>query len=181
MYGISGLIYLPRYISQQHHDWLIEQIDTQQWDSSMRRRVQHYGYRYDYKARRVTPDMFLGDLPSWLNRIASQLCDDGLIEAVPDQVIVNEYEPGQGIAAHTDCEPCFGHRIFSLSLGGSTEMELTHPVKPKATVLLESRSLLIMYGQARYDWKHGIPARKSDNGVRRSRRINLTFRRVTLT
>ena len=57
MYGISGLIYLPEYISQPHHDWLLTQIDEQVWDTGLKRRVQHYGYRYDYKARKVTPDM----------------------------------------------------------------------------------------------------------------------------
>ena len=72
MFGITGLIYLENYISQPHHDWLIEQIDGQEWDTRMKRRVQHYGYRYDYKARRVTPEMYLGALPKWLMRIANQ-------------------------------------------------------------------------------------------------------------
>jgi hypothetical protein len=38
----------------------------------------------------------------------------------------------------------------------------------------------MMYGEARYEWKHGIPARKSDDGVARERRVSLTLRRVTL-
>jgi alkylated DNA repair dioxygenase AlkB len=44
--------------------------------------------------------------------------------------------------------------------------------------------LLILSGEARYDWTHEIPARKSDviNGARqpRTRRVSLTFRTVTL-
>ena len=146
MYGISGLIYLENYISPQHHDALIAQIDTQPWDTSLKRRVQHYGYRYDYKARRVTPDMHLGSLPSWLNRIAQQLYDDGLIEVMPDQVIINEYQPGQGISAHIDCQPCFGHRIFSLSLGSTATMVFSQEQK-KVELALAPRSLLMMYGQ----------------------------------
>ena len=180
MFGISGLIYLQDYVSEEHHEWLIKQVDAQAWDTTLQRRVQHYGYRYDYKARRVTSDMYLGPLPKWLTRIANQLHDDGLIEIVPDQVIINEYEPGQGIAAHTDCEPCFGHRIFSLSLGGTAVMEFSHPTQDKITVFLQPRSLLMMYGEARYNWQHGIPARKSDAGVKRARRISLTFRKVEI-
>ena len=179
MYGISGLLYLPEYISAQHHDWLLDQLDAQPWDTTLKRRVQHYGYRYDYKARRVTPDMYLGELPDWLARIAKQLHDDGLIDDVPDQVIINEYEPGQGIAAHTDCEPCFGHRIFSISLGSQAIMQFTHPEQARIDVLMAPRSLLMMVGNARYNWKHGIPARKSDNGVARSRRVSLTLRKVS--
>jgi alkylated DNA repair dioxygenase AlkB len=45
---------------------------------------------------------------------------------------------------------------------------------------LESRSLLILTCDARYKWKHGIALRKSDNGVKRQRRISLTFRKVIL-
>lgn len=180
MYGISGLIYLSDYISTQHHDWLIETIDQATWDTTLKRRVQHYGYRYDYKARKVSKDMYLGKLPSWLQRIAEQLHDDGLIEQIPDQVIINEYYPGQGIASHIDCEPCFGHRIFSLSLGSSAIMTFKQKGQETVELLMEPRSLVMMYGEARYNWKHGIPARKSDNGVPRSRRISLTFRKITL-
>lgn len=180
MYGITGLVYLSNYISPEHHDWLYETIDAHPWDNTLKRRVQHYGYRYDYKARKVTPDMYLGDLPSWLGRIASQLHHDGLINAIPDQVIINDYLTGQGISPHIDCEPCFGHRIFSLSLGSAAVMEFTHPDHEKVPITLEPRSLTMMYGEARYNWKHGIPARKSDHGRKRGRRISLTFRKVTI-
>lgn len=180
MFGISGLIYLDAYISDLHHDYLIEAIDQAVWDSSMKRRVQHYGYRYDYKARQVTSDLYLGLLPDWASRIARQLSADGLIEVEPDQMIVNEYMPGQGISAHIDCEPCFGNRIFSLSLGSAAEMRFTQSGQEPVDLLLRPRSMVMMFGEARYAWKHAIPARKSDNGVKRSRRISLTFRKVTI-
>ena len=180
MYTISGLIYLQDYVSQPHHDWLLDQIDAQPWDATLKRRVQHYGYRYDYRARQVTTEMYLGPLPGWLERIGWQLHEDGLIEQTPDQVIINEYLPGQGIAPHVDCEPCFGHRIFSLSLGGAATMEFTRRDQDKVALTLAPRSLVMIYGEARYDWKHGIPARKSDDGIPRARRVSLTLRRVTL-
>ena len=180
MFGISGLILLEDYISQEHHDWLIERIDAEVWDTSLKRRVQHYGYRYDYKARRVDPNQFLGPLPSWLERIANQIYKDGLVSVIPDQVIVNEYEPGQGIAKHIDCEPCFGDKIFSLSLGSHATFEMTHDSNEKVSLLLEPRSLLMMYGESRYEWKHGIPARKKDGNRLRERRISLTFRKTII-
>ena len=44
--------------------------------------------------------------------------------------------------------------------------------------------LLILSREARYDWTHEIPARKSDviDGVRRARarRVSLTFQTVTI-
>ncbi len=178
MQKITGLTYLPNYITPEQHTQLLTQIDQATWDTTLKRRVQHYGYRYDYKARRVTADMQLGPLPTWLGRFAQQLTTDNHITAPPDQVIINEYLPGQGIAPHIDCEPCFGDKIFSLSLGSPTIMQFTHPAHSRQELLLEPRSLLIMTGSARYDWKHAIPARKSDHGTPRGRRVSLTLRKV---
>ncbi len=49
-------------------------------------------------------------------------------------------------------------------------------------LLLERGSLLVRAGPARYDWRHSIPARKSDRVgdqvIFRSRRVSLTFRSV---
>jgi alkylated DNA repair dioxygenase AlkB len=178
MFGIAGLIYIPDYIASKKETSLLKTINKQKWDSTLSRRVQHYGYRYDYKARTVTADMYLGTLPKWLNDLAVQLNNDGLCEEFPDQVIINEYQPGQGISAHIDCESCFGPRIFSLSLGGSTIMEFTLEGKPKKEILLDRRSLVMMFGEARSVWKHSIPARLKDKGIERGTRISLTFRNV---
>ena len=49
---------------------------------------------------------------------------------------------------------------------------------------LAPQSLLVLNGEARYDWTHEIAARKNDliDGQRRprGRRISLTFRKVIL-
>ena len=52
--------------------------------------------------------MFLGELPEWLDNIAGRLYRDKLFKIKPDQAIINEYNPGQGITSHIDCIPCFG-------------------------------------------------------------------------
>lgn len=87
--------------------------------------------------------------------------------------------PGQGIASHIDCIPCFSDTICSLSLSGGCVMELTN-YKEKRFIALQPRSLLILKNEARYKWQHGIAARKSDNKIMRNRRISLTFRKVIL-
>ena len=178
MFGINGLLYLPNYLTQAEENQLTKLINKQKWDNTLKRRVQHYGYRYDYKARKVTPEMYLGKLPTWLNKIATQLVEDGLCELVSDQVIINEYQPSQGISPHIYCEKCFGPRIFSISLGSQVVMEFTHTGKEKKEIPLESRSLIMLYGDARWTWKHGIPSRLKDKGVVRGLRISLTFRNV---
>jgi len=95
---------------------LLTFIDEQEWRSDLKRRVQHYGYVYDHRARRVTQADFLSALPRLFDGLADELLSAGLFERAGDQVIVNEYLPGQGIAPHIDCQPYFGDTIASLSL-----------------------------------------------------------------
>ena len=105
---------------------------------------------------------------------------------VADQVIVNEYKPGQGISSHIDCEPCFKDTIVSLSLGSGCVMNFRNKSDKtkKIPVWLAPRSLVILSGEARYEWLHGIAARKWDewDGEKheRQRRVSLTFRKVII-
>jgi len=173
--SIEGLSYIPDFVADEEQGGFIENIDHALWLNDLKRRVQHYGYKYDYKARAVTADSYLGSLPDWLMPITQKLPFE------PDQAIVNEYLPGQGISAHVDCVPCFSDTIASLSLGSGVIMQFTNG-QEKHDLYLESRSLIILSGPARYEWTHAIPARKSDvvDGfkIERGRRVSLTFRTV---
>lgn len=182
---ISGLTYIPDFISAQKQDFLLSQIDQKPWLTDLKRRVQHYGYKYDYKAHAIGNDAHLGPLPDWLSLISKKLHDDDIFPSVPDQAIVNEYLPGQGISAHIDCIPCFTGTIASLSLGSPCVMEFFNPkTGGKKSIVLEDLSLIVLSGPARYEWQHAIPARKSDilNGIKteRTRRVSLAFRNVIL-
>ncbi len=183
MAAVSGLYYCHDYVTIDEEGGLIETIDRQPWITDLKRRVQHYGYRYNYTQRRVEPDMFLGPLPQWAEELARRLHRDGYVAQVPDQLIINEYEPGQGISSHIDCVPCFGDTILSISLGSPCVMTFTQTQQDaQVAVLLEPRGLVVMQGEARHVWKHGIPPRKTDiyrgQRVERRRRLSLTFRNI---
>lgn len=180
---ISGLNYISDYINIDQQNHLLNLIEKQEWSTKLKRRVQHYGYRYDYKKGLLASSSYLGALPDWLRSIAEQLFGDRLTPNIPDQVIINEYQPGQGIASHIDCVPCFGNTIISLSLGSACLMDFTHSqTKEKTSILLSAGSLIIMQGAARYNLQHGIAARKKDKykgeEIMRTRRVSLTFREV---
>lgn len=183
---ICGLRYIPNYITEFQHDWLLAQIDKQQWGSFSKRRIQHYGPQYDYKTGKLKRDTRPNDLPEWLKRVSQKLHRDGHISEAPNQVLVNEYQPGQGIGGHIDREPWFKDTIIALSLGSSCIMEFTNEndKTKKVSVWLASRSIAILKEAARYTWLHGIPARKSDvwdgRKYARQRRVSLTFRCVIL-
>lgn len=178
---IPGLICVPGFLSEP--DLLLGILDRMPWRDDLSRRVQHYGWRYDYMSRKIHHDAYLGPLPDFLQDVAVALFTSGLIERVPDQAIVNEYLPGQGIAAHIDCEPCFGPEIAMISLGDDYPMRFTNVSTAQALdVWLPVGSACVISGPARYEWRHEIAKRKSDlfDGTRklRKRRVSVTFRNV---
>ena len=182
---INGFQCIENYINEVQHNSLLAKVDKHQWLDDLKRRVQHYGFKYNYKARKVDMDMHIGELPEWLNRLSEKLYEDRYMPEVADQVIVNEYLPGQGISSHIDCEPCFKDTIVSLSLGSGCVMDFTNKSdKKKIPVWLAPRSLVVLSEEARYRWLHGIAARKWDelDGHRyeRQRRVSLTFRKVII-
>ena len=185
--GIQGLYYEPGFLTPEQQAQAILRVDAAQdeWRSDLSRRTQHYGWRYDYRARVITPDMYLGQLPDWLQEIADRLRGrmvhpDGtpMFDRAPEQVIVNEYVGAQGIRPHID-HPGFGPAICTLSLLEDWEMDLSIRRNENRPALLEAGSCLTMTGPSRERWYHGIPVRQDEpGGQRRGRRISLTFRTV---
>lgn len=163
---VKGLFYIEDVLSREDEKKLIENIDLQPWDTTLSRRTQQYGHYYSYRRgdhKEVPP------IPSFFDDLLS------IIRGwKPNQIIVNEYQPGQGIAHHTDSN-IFGGIVISYSLLSSVEMEIG-PVKK----ILKPRSALVLTDQARWKYTHGIQKRKSDtiDGVKheRSRRVSVTVR-----
>jgi len=181
---VPGIHFLEQFLTAEQQAYCVQRIDsaTNEWRDDLSRRVQHYGWRYDYKSRAITPDMHIGVLPDWLSNIAHKLYNEtGLFDRVPEQVIVNEYLPGQGIATHID-HPGFGPTVCMVSLLDDWEMDFSKNWKDKQPALLQTGSCVLLTGPSRDVWQHGIAPRKSDllNGgrKRRGRRLSMTFRTV---
>ena len=183
---INGLLYVDNWLTDEEHDSLLTIIDTMTWLTSLKRRVQHYGYIYDYRAAASfissnNKDNYLGELPEFLQEIGKRLVKENFFKKEPDQVIINEYLPGQGIANHVDCIPCFDDTVVSISLGSQCVMDF----KSKTMIVhkvLKTKSLLCIKDEARYNWSHGIRKNMTDiigkDRVERGRRVSITFRNV---
>jgi alkylated DNA repair dioxygenase AlkB len=177
---VPGLLFAPSFLTEDEERELVDTIDRGQWRSDLHRRVQHYGWRYDYKSRRIDASMKIGPLPRWALVAAERLVHAGLLPHLADQVIVNEYVGKQGISKHTDCASCFADGIAMISLLESWEMTFrSGPGGAKVPFILDRRSAAILTREARYRWTHEIPARVMEpSGLRRGRRISVTFRKV---
>ena len=183
--AIPGSHYLSAFLTPEEEAEFIRLIDENEdaWLTDLSRRVQHYGWRYDYSERTITSDMRIGPLPDWLQQLALRLYEKGYFDRPPEQVIVNEYESGQGIAMHTDHSD-FGPAVAMVSLGDEWQMDFSRSdgdTEAKSHMMLERGSALILTGEARKKWRHSIAKRKTEGPHRernRKRRLSLTFRTV---
>uniref|UniRef100_A0A671ETC7 tRNA (carboxymethyluridine(34)-5-O)-methyltransferase ALKBH8 n=1 Tax=Rhinolophus ferrumequinum TaxID=59479 RepID=A0A671ETC7_RHIFE len=165
-----GLMVVEEIISSEDEKMLLESVnwtedkDNQNFQKSLKhRRVKHFGYEFHYENNNVDKDKPLpGGLPDICDNILEKWLKEGFIRYKPDQLTVNQYEPGHGIPAHIDTHSAFEDEIVSLSLGSEIVMDFKHPDGVTVPVLLPRRSLLVMTGESRYLWTHGITPRKFD-------------------
>ena len=186
----TGLEYHPEFLSAPEETVLLAHIDAAEWLTDLSRRVLHYGYKYDYSNRGLDDSARIGPLPEWLAHLALQVREAAspdtaqLLNPVQpfEQAIINEYLPGQGIAPHIDRD-CFGPVVATVSLESAVSMDFCCGATGDDHVhRLEPRSLLLMHGDARSAWRHGIAKRRTDvwNGqkIQRHRRVSITFRTI---
>ncbi|OIW01764.1 hypothetical protein TanjilG_03902 [Lupinus angustifolius] len=145
--------------------------------------------------------MRFGDLPSWATELSHSVrdsvlaaSDDDQLLPLPldlllrqplfDQMIVNQYQPGEGICAHVDLLR-FEDGIAIVSLESSCVMHFTSVDNELVSVpvLLNPGSLVVMSGEARYRWKHEINRRPGfqtweGHELDQMRRTSVTLRKL---
>lgn len=112
------------------------------------------------------------------------------------QVILNLYPPGQGISPHVDLPARYDDGILGVSLLGGCVMEFErvrehgdavasdvernstrgenqsstsnydHEGTDRVAVYMPKGTVYVISGEARWEWKHGIPGRKEDKVFR---------------
>ena len=188
-----GLEYHPDFLVASEEDGLLTHIDGSEWLTDLSRRVMHFGYKYDYTSRRLDETARIGPLPEWLAQLSNTVHEVASTEAKqlldPDQpfeqAIINEYLPGQGIAPHIDRD-CFGPLVATVSLGSAVNMDFCcDSTGDEYQQRLAPRSLVLLHGDARSKWRHGIAKRHSDTWdgqrTKRQRRVSITFRTIADT
>ena len=166
-----GLILIEDFVTEEEERKLLECLDWDDHDEDSikaqktlkHRKVKHYGYEFIYGQNNVDPNSPLKDgIPEVCGPLIERLYQTGYIHHIPDQLTVNCYEPGQGIPPHVDTHSAFEDGIVSFSLQSQVVMNFKHPDGRHSAVVLPARSVLIMTGESRYMWTHGITPRKSD-------------------
>ena len=89
-------------------------IDALPWAEDLKRRTQQFGYTFTHLTHHIEVRDKAPPLPDCIQALAQRLKDEGYFPQVPDQVIVNEYFPGQGINPHVDKAHCFEDHVASV-------------------------------------------------------------------
>ena len=181
---VPGLFIYPNFIDEEKEEQLLKEIDSQIWVVDYLRRLQYYGYRNELeKPYNLIP--FPVPIPELIQQLSEEIVKQKILTYQPDQVIINEYVPGEGIKPHKD-RAYYENQICGVNLGSGCVMKF---IKGKnievVDVEVPRRSLYVMQDDARKKWSHGIPPRKKDNIngniSHRERRVSITYRKVKST
>ncbi|ELU01726.1 hypothetical protein CAPTEDRAFT_156565 [Capitella teleta] len=168
----AGLTLIQDFVSQEEEIELLKCIDWDYMDPQLKedskislkhRRVKHFGFEFLYSTNNVDPDHPLDmGIPPECSPILQRMLSQQIILNLPDQLTVNQYQPGQGIPPHVDTHSAFEEELVSLSLGSQVVMDFKAPGGCHYPVFLPQRSLVVMRGESRYQLTHAIAPRKSD-------------------
>lgn len=137
------------------------------------RKVQSFGYRYDYSRRKAewaaAPPDFLIPLRHEVAQFANRNPEAFV------QILVTEYPSGAGIGWHRD-KPEF-EDIVGVSLSSPANFRLRRKSGSgweRRSVRIEPRSAYLLSGAVRQEWEHSIPPQAA-------LRYSVTFRTLAKT
>jgi alkylated DNA repair protein alkB family protein 4 len=178
--NIGGVHVIENFISPEEEQQLIQIIDTKRpWvDSQEGRRKQDYGPKVSFLKRKVSVGNF-GGLPRFAVNLFDRMSashSNLMKDFVPVEFCVLEYTPERGsyIRPHYDDMWIWGDRLITVNLLSDTVLRLTREFKMppyEIVIRMPARSLIIITGEARYDWHHSI-----NRYDIKSRRVAMTWR-----
>lgn len=202
---IPDMYYVPNFLSVEQQERLLDKIyGSNLWQNLNRRRLQQWGGVPEAKGMIASP------LPDWLAQISDLLLQQGYTTDRCNHVLINEYQPGQGIMPHED-GPLYTPHFAIVSLKSALLLDFypkkqQHPdqddddtyVRTRVCSLwLEPGSVVIISNAAYTHYLHGIEERTCDvlddnvinlrdDNIRSSHhdrqlRVSLTIRHVKKT
>jgi len=178
--NIQGIFLVDEFVTQEEEQKLVSVIDCRKpWVPSQEGRVkQDYGPKVSFLKRKVSVGNF-GGFPDFavnlMNRI--QVNHPEIMDGfVPVEFCILDYCPERKsyIRPHYDDKWIWGDRLITVNLLSDTYLRLTREfnIPPIEIVIkMPRRSLLVIRGEARYEWYHSI----SRYDIK-SRRIAMTWR-----
>jgi alkylated DNA repair protein alkB family protein 4 len=160
---INGIYLVNECITLEQEMFLSQHIDLAPWSESQSgRRKQDYGPKVNFKKKKCKIGQFVG-LPSYIRSTFESLKEKHghiLDDFQPVELCNLDYHPSRG--SHIDPH-------IDDTLTRRNEKELNKEEAIEIDIEMAPRSLLVLFGEARYDWLHSI------------KRINIKERRLATT
>ncbi|KAJ8266059.1 hypothetical protein GJAV_G00125440 [Gymnothorax javanicus] len=161
-----SVYYIPDFITEAEEAYLLQQVyraPKTKWTQLKNRRLQNWGGLPHPKG------MLAEKLPDWLQTYAEKISALGIFAGkTANHVLVNEYNPGEGIMPHED-GPLYHPTVSTISLGSHTLLDFYHPIDSDQTdvpqteesryllsLLVQPRSLLVLQDEMYQHFLHGI-------------------------
>ncbi|KAK5670747.1 hypothetical protein BDV3_005057 [Batrachochytrium dendrobatidis] len=179
-----SIFYIPQFITAEEASSLITHIfqRSNRWTTLRNRRLQTWGtmpapplMNQSWSASKHQP------LPSWMHPVLDRIQSLGIFSSSqpPNNCLVNEYRPGQGIMPHLD-GPKYTSMVATVSLGEAAMLDFypyhsntrdeyatdrdkiessasyQSDIKPAFSVIVEPLSLLVLQDEAYDHYMHGI-------------------------
>ncbi|XP_072130575.1 alpha-ketoglutarate-dependent dioxygenase alkB homolog 6 isoform X2 [Mobula birostris] len=166
----ATVYYIPNFITVAEEKYLLQQVydsPKPKWTQLSGRRLQNWGGLPHPKG------MLIEKLPDWLEKYTKRISSMQLFSGkVANHVLVNEYNPGEGIMPHED-GPLYFPTVTTISLGSQALLDFYHPITREnekgeialpqteenryfLSLLLEPRSLLVLKDSMYLKYLHGI-------------------------
>jgi len=181
MIHFTGVDIQEEFVSSEEEEGLCKEVDRRRWfDSQSGRRKQDYGPKVNFKKRKLKLDSFCG-LPMYSKTLVDRFeAMPSLAGFIPVELCNLEYEVDRGSAVdpHFDDFWLWGERLVTVNLLSTTILTFTKKDddgehEKEVLVLLPRRSLVVVFGPARYEWMHCI-----QRGHIHDRRLAMTFREL---
>jgi len=196
--SFPGVVVKKNFLSEEEMSKLLESCDSMPWDSSQSgRRKQNFGPKANFKKRKLQLGNFRG-FPSFSRQFYEKIKD---VPLMADYKTIEqcslEYNPERGASIEQHIDDCWvwGERIVTINLNGDSVLTLTKYLGDSSKYNLSdvdglhfpnetpnicvripqpSRSLIIMYGSARYYFEHCVLRRDINE-----RRVCIALREFT--
>jgi alkylated DNA repair protein alkB family protein 6 len=173
---ISGsMFYIPNFINHKEEADLLNAIPSNRWIQLQHRRLQTHPSPLSKSNTLLEAPL----LPWLVDPIISKFKSLGLFSDsphhAPNHVLINEYNPNEGIMPHED-GAAYYPIVATVSLSSTLCLDIYEKIQdgeesclnstPKWRVLQEPRSLLVTCGSSYTDTLHGISEIEVDEDLR---------------
>jgi alkylated DNA repair protein alkB family protein 4 len=179
-FSLDGIYLVSDFLNENEENDLVNSIDNDVWISSQSGRIkQDFGIKINFKKQTIKTKYFTG-MPMYSKQIIERLQTHRVLNDFQSVELCNlDYcsQRGSHIDPHIDDIWIWGERLITINLLSNTILSLIPNEKDTNKIIyipLPRRWMVVLYGDARYEYKHAIQRQHIQ-----ARRLAVTFRELT--